>query len=309
MPSVVLVRRCRATRTMLETAGREQDLLCAAAARATAATRTHGRAGMLSRAPTDDMRPTADDMATNRRPPKQRSGVSPARPAAPAPRAREAPDGVYAQLREAIIRGRLRPGDRLVEIDVARQFRISRSSSREALKLLEFEGLVDAVPRHGYMISPITLRQVEDMFDLRLIVEPEAARRAAGRGSIPGVAALSRVVGEPYVPDHPGSYDGFLAQNRVFHLAIARLSGNEQVTALINSLLEQLERVFYLGVDIRDRAEDFMRQRREFVAAIQSADPDKAASVARSQIENSRQMVVDAILHGALYTSISRKDP
>jgi len=248
-------------------------------------------------------------MATNRRRSSQHSGVSPARAAAPTPRAREAPGGVYARLREAIIRGRLRPGDRLVEIDVARQFRISRSSSREALKLLEFEGLLDAIPRHGYMISPITLRQVEDMFDLRLIVEPEIARRAAGRGPIPGVAALTKFVGEPYVPDQPGSYDGFLTQNRVFHLAIARLSGNERVTELINSLLEQLERVFHLGVDIRDRGEDFMRQRREFVAAIQSADPDTAASVARSQIESSRQMVVDAILHGALYTSLGRKGP
>jgi len=248
-------------------------------------------------------------MTTNRRLAQKHPGVEHALPTVPAPRPREAPNGVYAQLRGAIILGRLRPGDRLVEVDVARQFRIGRSSSREALKMLEFEGLLEAIPRLGYMIAPITLRQVEEMFDLRLIVEPEVARRAAGREPTPEVAALSRFVGEPYVPDHPGSYERFLSQNRIFHVAVARLAGNERLTSLIDSLLEQLQRVFCLGVDIRGRADDFMRQRREFVAAIQSADPDKAASVARSQIGNSRQMVVDAILGGALQASIGRKSP
>jgi len=235
--------------------------------------------------------------------------VDPARPVAPAPRPWESPNSVYAQLRDAIIHGRLRPGDRLVEADVARQFRIVRSSSREALKLLEFEGLLEAIPRHGYMVSSITLRQVEQMFDLRLIVEPEVARRAARLDSTPEVMALTKFVGEAYAPDRPGSYERFLAQNRIFHVAIARLTGNDRLTALIDSLLEQLERVFCLGVDIRGRAEDFMRQRREFVAAIQSADPDKAAAVARSQIESSRQMVLDAMLEGALEASIGRKSP
>jgi DNA-binding GntR family transcriptional regulator len=196
--------------------------------------------------------------------------------------------------------GRIRPGDRLVEGELARVWGVSKSPLREALKALQHEGLVEAVPRRGYLVTPITVKQVADLFDLRLIIEREAAARAARSATAAHVDELRGLVGDPYTPGDLDSYHRFLSQNKQFHLAVARATGNQRLVVLLERLLDEMERLFHLGLDVRDRADMLVREHQDLVAAIEARDPERAAAVAEAQVEHARQMVLEGILGGSL---------
>jgi DNA-binding GntR family transcriptional regulator len=211
---------------------------------------------------------------------------------------------IHAALRRQIITGQIRPGDRLVEGELARAWGVSKSPLREALKALQHEGLVEAVPRRGYVITPITVKQVQDLFDLRLILEREGAARAATAASAASLEELEALVGDPYVIGDVESQNRFLTVNKQFHLAVARATGNQRVVNLLDRLLDELERLFHLGLDVRDRADVLVQEHRDLIAAINARDPARAAAVMEAQIENARQMVLEGILQGALSVQV-----
>jgi DNA-binding GntR family transcriptional regulator len=211
---------------------------------------------------------------------------------------------IHAALRRQILTGQLRPGDRLVEGALARRWGVSKSPLREVLKRLQHEGLVEAVPRRGYLVTPITVRQVQDLFDLRLILERDAAVRAARSASAAQIDALARLVGAPYVMGDVDSQNRFLATNKRFHLAVARTTGNQRLVGLLDRLLDELDRLFHLGLDVRDRADTLVQEHQDLVAAIEARDPARAAATMERQVENARQMVLEGILGGSLSVQI-----
>jgi len=207
-------------------------------------------------------------------------------------------------LRRAIITGRLRPGALLVEAEVSARYGVSKSPAREALKVLQQEGLVDVIPRRGYVVTPITVKQIKDLFDLRLILERETAAAAARNATEDDIALLRRLSGNLYVPGDPDSYARFLTENRSFHLAVAQVSRNERLTAVLARLLDDLERLFHLGLDVRDRSETLVREHLEIVDAIVARDSQRAGAVMVAQIENARQMVLEAVMSGSLVAQV-----
>lgn len=209
-------------------------------------------------------------------------------------------EDLYRSLRQAIIGGRLRPGERLVETQVAQRWGVSKSPGREALKWLEQEGLVQAIPRRGYVVTPVTVKQIQDLFDLRLILERETAARAARVATREQVEQIRRLVGVPYVPGDPQSYTRFVIDNKKFHMEIAKLGGNQRLLDVLDRLLDDLERLFHLGLDIRDRSTALVQEHEELLAAIERQNPKEAGTLATSQIERTRQTVLEAIMRGAL---------
>src|ERR1700728_380851 len=90
-------------------------------------------------------------------------------------------DLAYSRIRQAIIRAELRPGDVVTEAGLAASFELGKAPLRAALHRLAQEGLVVPRRRYGHEISPITLQYIEDLFDVRILLEVEAARLCAGR--------------------------------------------------------------------------------------------------------------------------------
>jgi DNA-binding GntR family transcriptional regulator len=207
---------------------------------------------------------------------------------------------VYRSLRAAIITGKLRPGERIVEADLGRQFGVSKSPGREALKTLQHEGLVDAIPRRGYVVTPITVKQVQDVMHLRLVLEREVAAEAARRATPAQIEELRRLVGTPYLPGRSETYARFLGQNKVFHMALARITGNARLLEVLGRLLDDLERLFHLGLDVSDRSQLLIGEHEELVDAIAARDAERAVRVTEAQIERARQMIIDGILSGGL---------
>jgi DNA-binding GntR family transcriptional regulator len=212
---------------------------------------------------------------------------------------------MHLGLRRAIITGQLRPGDRLVEGRLAKQWGFSKSPTREALKALEHDGLVTVIPRRGYVVSPITIKAVRDLLNLRTVLERETAWLAASVCSAQDQSALMELVGHPYVRGDLGSYDRFLQENKTFHLAVARLAGNDRIVALLGHLLDELERLFRLGLDISDSAEAMIREHEELVTVIGAHDQERARQLMAEQIGRAQQILLDAILEGQLEVQVS----
>lgn len=201
-----------------------------------------------------------------------------------------------ARLRRAILATRLPPGETVTEAAAAALTGLGKAPVRAALARLAAEGLVQAVPRRGWMVSPITVRDIHEVFALRALLEPEAARLAAGRVNAEALDRLDAVVRCGYDPGDPESTLAFLEANRAFHVAVAELSGNRRFARILGRLLDEATRMLVLGLARRDRTGEMRAEHGALIAALVAGDGDEAARLAACEIATSRTMVTDALL-------------
>lgn len=202
----------------------------------------------------------------------------------------------YQHLRRQIIYCALPPAARVTEADLVKQLGLGKTPIREALGRLVQEGLVRVIPRQGYAIAPITLRAVHDLFDLRLIVEPAAVQRAAAHIDVIDLRQLDALCRAGYTLGDHDSATAFLRANTEFHVSIARASGNVRLAQLLAQLLDESERLFHLGLMLRNRSDEMAHEHHDLVEALAARDTEVARCIAVSQITTSQRMVVDALL-------------
>lgn len=205
-------------------------------------------------------------------------------------------DQAYAEIRRRIITCAMGPGYRFTEAQIASELRIGETPVREALTRLIQNRLVRNIPRHGYEVSPITLQDVVDLFDFRLVIEPAAAERVAGRVDAELLRKLNELCQVGYRIDDPDSADDFLRANREFHVTIARATGNRRVVESVEGLLDESERLFRLGILLRDRSQEMEHEHEALVNALEAGDGEAARRSASEQILAARRMVLDALM-------------
>jgi DNA-binding GntR family transcriptional regulator len=214
-------------------------------------------------------------------------------------------DQAYEVIKADIILCKLAPGAAFTEAGLAERYRLGRAPIRSALSRLTQDGFVDVMPRRGYVISPITLSGVQEIFELRLILEPAAARIATGHADLPRLRATNSW---PTVSDSAKQNLRFLTSNRAFHIAIAEATRNGRLTQAIATLHDEMVRLLNLGLFSSGREPDAMRidyemQRQQHEALVDSlaaGDPDAAERAAREHIEHSRDLVLRAIFRNRL---------
>lgn len=206
----------------------------------------------------------------------------------------------YHRLRLEILTCILSPGQVVTERELARQYKMSKTPVREALTQVCRGGLMQRLPGRGYMVVPVTVKNVRDLFDLRLILEVAAAERAA-RNPQPALLNLLKEMSEAsYSLDDPESHRLFLKTNHDFHLALAEAAANRRLVEMLEELLTEMDRLFYLGLRLRDSSEEMRREHREVVAALEAGDVEGIRGVITRQINASRDRIMEAILKGDL---------
>lgn len=194
----------------------------------------------------------------------------------------------------------------MTEAQLARHYGVGRSPVRSALGRLQQDHLVRAIPRKGYEIAPVTLQGVRDLFALRLLLEPPATRQASGRVDPVRLRELDDELRTMrYQPGDRDSATEFLRVNARFHLTIVAAAGNQRLTDLLASLLNEMDRLFHFGLMRRDRNDEMYHEHHELVEALLADDGSKAEQVVREQIRSSEAMVVDALLHSTNLSSLS----
>lgn len=202
----------------------------------------------------------------------------------------------YERLRRDIISCTIAPGSEISETQLATHYKLGKAAVRVALTKLAHAGLVKAIPRRGYMVMPVTLKDIHDVFELRLMLEPAAARMAAGKVNTQKLRALDDICREGYQPGDARSTARFLETNKAFHVEIAQATGNLRLAAAIEQLLDEMTRLLHLGLGLRKGPQETLHEHKSLVKALARGDGETAERICREQIEASRNMVLSAIL-------------
>ena len=148
-------------------------------------------------------------------------------------------EDVAEALRESILKGDLKPGDRLTELDLAQRWRVSQGTIRAALKTLQHEGLVEVRPRRGTFVTTLSKADVLEIYTLRDALESLAARHAALRIDDKGARALERVLRAMQSAVHSDNRKRMLDLDFEFHRTIVELSGHKRLAETWSKLAVQ----------------------------------------------------------------------
>lgn len=201
----------------------------------------------------------------------------------------------YKLIKADIISCALKPGQQIVQSQLAEKYQIGTTPIRDALQRLTQEKLVHPIPRFGYIVTPITLSDVQEMYELRSILESAVARLAAVRASQEQLQKIATLAKSTYVYKDPVSSSEFLATNAEFHVAVAVAAGNQRLVDLLSKLLDEMTRLFQLGLDVRDSAADMRQEHITLAQILCDRDSDRAAQIAQELVAFSHQRALEAL--------------
>jgi DNA-binding GntR family transcriptional regulator len=193
----------------------------------------------------------------------------------------------YQTIKQQIIELQLPPGRRLVERDLAADLKISRIPLREALQLLEAEGLVVSVPRRGTMVAPFSTADVRHLFDVRESLEVLAARLAAQRGDADGLRRAQQQLRTARQAIQAGDDAAAAAANADFHQTIIDMSGNPLLQAMMQPLAARVNWLFHLTHE-RNIAEQCADHEQLYIA-IAAGDAEQAGRLAFDHVRSGRE--------------------
>jgi DNA-binding GntR family transcriptional regulator len=212
-------------------------------------------------------------------------------------------DRAYERIKRDIIVCSLEPGQNFTEEQLADEYGVGRAAVRSAVKRLYQEQLIQVGPAKRYAIAPITLKHAQDVYQMRSLLEPKAARMAAGNLSREQIEQLEYLGTAQYKPGDPKSAEDFLRSNSEFHVQVARASGNEIMAEVVASLLDRAERLNHLSHMLGDRNEEAVHEHHELLDALSRGDCDRAEEVMRQQIESAKNFVLMALMSSPVIQS------
>jgi GntR family transcriptional regulator, rspAB operon transcriptional repressor len=198
---------------------------------------------------------------------------------------------IHATLRGEIILGHRKPGERLVIDALKARFGTSVTPVRDALQMLNQEGLVTIKPRSGYFVTRVTLKELRDMLEMREILEVAAVERAAAAITDDQLSALKNVHAG-YVGDDDPAYTRYTDENRRFHYLLARASGNHELALALRTLHDRLAR-FMVMRHAGQRLEEIHNR---LIERLEAHDVGGARKAIIEEVRESRMAIMDRIM-------------
>jgi len=208
---------------------------------------------------------------------------------------------VFESLREAIIAGQLRPGERMMEIQLAEEMGVSRTPVREAIRKLELEGLVVMIPRKGAYVAGLSLKDIADVFEIRRALEGLAAELAADRITEEELENLERYLVIISEQIESSDLEKVVATDTDFHTMLYRASRNNRLTQIINNLREQIQWFRTTSLSYPGRMKVALEEHRKIVEAIASRDGELSRKIAMEHIENAENSMMSMIQQDKKY--------
>jgi len=204
----------------------------------------------------------------------------------PLPRPVPLRQSVYDALIDLIVGGELPPGQHMVETDLARHLGVSRQPIREALHRMEAEGWVDLRPSQGAFVHVPTYSEVDELLDVRALLEAETGRLAARAASPAQVARLREICAEGQAAARQGDLGRAVAANDSFHGQVAAIAGNSVLAELAVIVGRRVQ--WYYRMVAPARRHDSWAEHAQMIDAIEAADPEQAQLLARRHTERTR---------------------
>ena len=183
---------------------------------------------------------------------------------------------VAAKIREMIRKGVLVRGQRIVEADVCEQIGVSRTPLREALRMLESEGLVELFPHKGVFIRQPSMDEIQEMFEVMGVLEGTCARLTAEKMTTAGWQKIERLHRKLETHYAEGDREKYISANNVFHALVQELAGNRVLDEAVAKLREKVALYRHQQIYEDRRFDESIREHREILEAFRRRDPDAA---------------------------------
>jgi DNA-binding GntR family transcriptional regulator len=206
-------------------------------------------------------------------------------------------EAAYLDIRQRIVRGSYPPGAPLSDSELARACGISRTPVREALCRLLEEGYVERIAGRGFYVTRITMKLVQDTFEVRRLLEAQAAACAADRRDSDALKRLRQLAPIPSGADAQAR-EAAQEANAQFHLAVAHTSGNAVLLDLVQNCLDQVNRFMALGVPLQTVQARGTAEHMSIVDAIEKRDRAAATQAMERHLDDCRQEYMRALLRG-----------
>ncbi len=201
-----------------------------------------------------------------------------------APSYRTLQELVTDRIREAILRGWLKPGERLDQAEIADKFQVSRMPVREALRTLEAEGLVKFYPHRGVEVCDLSPEEIEEIYQIRGVLEGMAVQLAVPHFTEEADQRLSALLQEmEEVADDPPAW---ATLNYRFHKELYALSGRARLCGIIESLRNTVQPYVARDVSHPTRARAAMKEHREILEACRAGDANRAAELVAQHLKH-----------------------
>lgn len=204
---------------------------------------------------------------------------------------------VQQRLEHAIFTGELKPGERLIEVDLAETLQISRASLREALRLLENKGLVVTTHRRGAFVIELTERDVREIYRLRLLLEGFAIRSAAEHPTSELLDRLDALMTELNASARGRDYFAIVNLDLELHREICAASENHRLLDMWGDLVAPTRALLLTKYRLFDDSELIAHGHQVLVDAIRRRDPDRAAHLLEGHITDTWEQVLRSLAH------------
>jgi DNA-binding GntR family transcriptional regulator len=202
---------------------------------------------------------------------------------------------VFNTLREAIISGELKPGERLMEVKLAEKMGVSRTPVREAIRKLELEGLVSMLPRKGAHVAELSAKDIMDVLEVRATLDGMATSLAAERITDEEIKDLSHIQVQFEGYTYKENLQGSIKKDVEFHDLIYRASRNERLIQISSNLREQIQRFRVIYMKDYSNPKDLIKEHQCILEAISRHDVEGAKRYAQIHIDNQEKSIIKAL--------------
>lgn len=204
-------------------------------------------------------------------------------------------DVVFNTLRQAILTGELKPGERLMEIHLANKLGVSRTPIREAIRKLELEGLVTMIPRRGAEVAQITEKSMNDVLEVRRALDALCVELACDRITDEELESLKQACEGFEAAVRTKDVKKIAQADVALHDIIVRATGNQRLIQLVNNLSEQMYRYRFEYIKDSSQHETLIEEHRIIYQSIVRKDKETAAAAARTHIDNQEKAIIRRI--------------
>ncbi len=203
-------------------------------------------------------------------------------------------ESILETIRDAIIRGALKPGEKVAEPELAERFGISRTPIREAFRQLESEGYLTVIPRKGAVVVSFSERDVDEFYAIKSILEGYAARRACEKLTTREIDKLQAINDKLGQLASGGDIKQFFKVHNDFHDLFIRAADNEKLSELIANLVGKFQRLRIASLSLPGRMKISVQEHDKIIEAFRKRDADAAERLVRKNAEYGGRVLVQA---------------
>lgn len=204
---------------------------------------------------------------------------------------------ILETIRDAILKGSLKPGERVSEPELAERFGISRTPIREAFRQLESEGYLQVIPRKGAVVASLSERDIEEFYAIKILLEGFAARMAAEKLTEKDIERLESINERLAKIAKDGDVKNFFRVHNEFHEVFIKAAGNEKLYEMINHLVMRFKRLRLASLSQPGRMEVSVEEHRNMIEAFKKHDGERADSLVRHAATIGADVLIQSMSH------------